>query len=151
MYNNPRNDLFILDLSSMAWTEVILRGVSKPSKVPHFSCSRAQAPLVYLWFAIMSQFVIKHVNRSTRALASVHGLRRFSQLAPPDGLGSGCMTAAGREFIVTRDKDVSAATDAERASGLPAAMGVWRLKLDRMKLVSEEATAAALMQSPVFS
>lgn len=39
------------------------------------------------------------------------------------------MTEAGKDIIVTKDKDVAAETDAERKNGIPSAMGVWRLKL----------------------
>ena len=50
-------------------------------------------------------------------------------IPPPLGTGSGALTELGRDFVITKDKEVAAPTKAERSAGVPAAMGVWRLRL----------------------
>ena len=55
---------------------------------------------------------------------------------PPLGLGAACVTELGRDLIVTKDKETPPESLEEKRAGLPAAMGVWRLRLYQQPLES---------------
>jgi len=77
---------------------------------------------------------------------------------PPLGLGAACVTELGRDLIVTKDKETPPGSLEEKRAGLPAAMGVWRLRLYQQPAESlnpigensQEAEAGARLHATQF-